>query len=583
MRKPLILVLFFIAALLVACGDDSKSDTTADTSGAADTTSVTDTSVTDTSVTGDTSQGDTAVSDTSGADTVDAGDTTPPPDDRMLCVGVRGNGELIFAHFAALSRIVEHHGLIDGVAGGSSGSITSFILESMQMNPSVHDCDGAPCTAAQETERVALLLKSMQGYALVLAGSEEAIAFQQLTPIIARALEDGIDALFDGGNVSAGRDALVALFESEDLVNLINPDVIDLLKNSPDTLYHAQEMYGALTNFGSFDAEDDRILIRPGILNFDAFAALVGRIGSFYAGYAPADQADMADFMSRCASASRGLSWAEASVLDAGDGTTCGELFNTMALDFRAALLADEASFSSRIDDNIGGQDMSVLISTSVLIDSALVSLQDARQDYLAAQPYTLTIDFGDVRFGYWGALDDLVTVEANPQGYTDLKTSKFLSLGQDTWRKALSLSPAEPGLARVLPIDSLRASAGGWSDLHPSLVLKNLGCDDVIYLTRKGEESGFATAVATLLGMDAAGLSALYDLSNPESSFSLSIAEADGVWCTDWNSFGALDVMEISADAYSAPFFTDAASFTTGENPYENITTTPATTGCSF
>ena len=31
---------------------------------------------------------------------------------RNVCVGIRGNGQLIFAHFAALSRIVEHYGLV---------------------------------------------------------------------------------------------------------------------------------------------------------------------------------------------------------------------------------------------------------------------------------------------------------------------------------------------------------------------------------------------------------------------------------------------------------------------------------------
>ena len=39
-----------------------------------------------------------------------------------LCVGIRGNGEKITAHFGALARIVENYGKIDGSAGGAGGT-----------------------------------------------------------------------------------------------------------------------------------------------------------------------------------------------------------------------------------------------------------------------------------------------------------------------------------------------------------------------------------------------------------------------------------------------------------------------------
>ncbi len=72
--------------------------------------------------------------------------------------------------------------------------------------------------------------------------------------------------------------------------------------------------------------------------------------------------------------------------------------------------------------------------------------------------------------------------------------------------------------------------SAGGWSDLHPTLVLANLGCEKIVYVTRTGDESGFAIGVAKLLGMNAADQDALYNL-DEDSAYSLSLAESSATW----------------------------------------------------
>ena len=183
--------------------------------------------------------------------------------------------------------------------------------------------------------------------------------------------------------------------------------------------------------------------------------------------------------------------------------------------------------------------------------------------------------------FGYWGQAADLTKVAANAEGYTDEKTARFRNLGQATWRTALSMSPAEPGLSRAVAIDATQLSAGGWSDLHPVLVLRNLGCENVIYLTRRGGESGFAQGVAALLEMDATTGTALYDLS-AQSSFRTSLEEADGVWCTDWNSFSGTQIQEISLDGYTAPFETSDPAFTDAENAYENTTAQSIFPGCT-
>src|SRR5262249_23758318 len=67
-----------------------------------------------------------------------------------LCAAVRGNGESILTHFASLAHITEHYGKIGGMAGGSSGSITTFTYESILKNPVVHSCGGSPCEADAE-------------------------------------------------------------------------------------------------------------------------------------------------------------------------------------------------------------------------------------------------------------------------------------------------------------------------------------------------------------------------------------------------------------------------------------------------
>jgi len=87
-------------------------------------------------------------------------DSPTEADALELCVGVRGNGPRITSHFAAMARIIEHYGLVDAVAGGSSGSITSFLLESVQANPAIYDCDGTRCDEHETVARAALLCKT---------------------------------------------------------------------------------------------------------------------------------------------------------------------------------------------------------------------------------------------------------------------------------------------------------------------------------------------------------------------------------------------------------------------------------------
>jgi len=496
----------------------------------------------------------------------DAAGDKDEADATRTCFGVRGNGQLIFAHFGSLARIYENYGLMWGASGGSSGSITTFIADSIQMNPQLTDCGDEACSAEEAGNRAALLFKSMEGYLEVLGQTEEAVALLQLAPLVAKIQQAGIEGLA-AEDAAAAQAALLELLQSEDLRDLINDELVDMVAASPDPAFHVQDVAGAIATLAEFNADSDVIFVRPGLIDFEKFGEKIGRIANFYAAYGPYRAEGMATFFESCATPGKGKMWSEVAELPAGDGATCGSLFGDLAKEYREALLADEASFPKRIDDTVGSN-MHVLISTSVLEGDAVGQWQASFDAYLAAEPRPLDVDFNDVRFGYFGASEDLDRVEENREGYKDAKTGKFRSLGEVKWRTALSYSPAEPGLTRALEISETQVSAGGWSDLHPTLVLNNLGCEQTIYVTRRGATSTFVShdrrddeaqpgGVATLLGMTDAQWADLYDVFSP-SSFDLSLKEADAVWCTDWNAQAATDVAGTVKDAYNALLVSD-------------------------
>ncbi|MEM9071669.1 MAG: hypothetical protein AAGE52_24385 [Myxococcota bacterium] len=506
----------------------------------------------------------------------DAGPADPPE----ICVGIRGNGPRITAHFGSLSRIIEHYGVPVGGAGGSSGSITLFFLESVAMNPLIETCGDGPCDPLERANRAALMFKSILGYLEVLLESEEALSFGVLADIIMRVQDEGIAALLDT-SPSEAVDALEAILSSDDLRSLVNPEVLQLLADSPNPVFHARDIVGALASAASFEVTDDTILLRPGVLSFPAFAQLLGRIASFYAAYEPVDQDAMESWLSDCASPGRGMLWPMVAELPSGE-STCGEVFRTMVTDYRAAVRADEESFPTRADDPVGGE-LRVLVSTSVMVGDAVTAWEAARADYLQADEHTFSVDFDDIRFGYWGQTSDLNLVTGNPNGYPDLKTSKALSLGEATWREVLAFSPAEPGLARALELPGDNVSAGGWSDLQPTLVLQNLGCEKVVYLTRQGTGSSFASGVARLLGADDTDIDSLFSFTDATSSTYLSIEQSDGIWCTDWDTPPTTDIGAITLDSYTAPLETDDPVFESVADPYGNITGSTGLPGCTL
>jgi hypothetical protein len=225
-------------------------------------------------------------------------------------------------------------------------------------------------------------------------------------------------------------------------------------------------------------------------------------------------------------------------------------------------------------------------------------------EEYLKSLEH-LPIHVDDIKFGYWGRVSDLthdvefINSHHEDPEFKDIvnsdKTSRFLPLGSETWRAVLSLSPAEPGLSSMLPFSSAGnnyISLGGWSDLLPIPALKFMGCKNVVYVTRQGGESLFAQGVAKRIfhfdeidwkdldpsdsvtgnktqfynnmgrteetqDIRSGRWTKMFNLANPQSSFNLSLRQADAVICTQWNSFDIKkDFKNMILEAYKAPIY---------------------------
>jgi hypothetical protein len=491
--------------------------------------------------------------------------------------------------------MLESFGLFDGMAGGSSSTITMFTYESILKHPALSDCgdDSGPqtCSDAETALRAALMLKSARGYAETVGMSDGILGNAGIAELVSRVQSQGIASLIQTDPASAATELQTLLSPDalERLGILVNPDLLDMLAVTDSTLlaYNENEVLASIEEFGNWTITDNRLFFRPGLVDFDAAAgSTFARLGDFYAGYGPSDVGAMKTFLDECADGAKGLLWtdpnggADVNTLTTSDGsTTCGALFASQVTTYLGNAQLEPQD--SRIDESIGDT-LNALAATSVVTGDGVDAYSAALTVYQSGQYPTgdipFDIAFDDVKFGYWGGADSLEAILANPMGYTDEKTQKTISLGTGTWREILSHSPAEPGLAnlRALPDGSL--TAGGWPDLAPVLALRNLGCARVVYVTRQDVESDFATGVATKLGMTAADDTALYDLSNPASGFSASLSQATGVWCTNWNAFTDSQMDALAADSYSAPLQT-ADSFFSG---YPRVAASVNLVGCT-
>jgi hypothetical protein len=548
------------------------------------------------------------------------------------CAAIRGNGELMPAHWGSMARLVERYGIPSGMSGGSSASITMFIMESIGINP-----------LAKNNIQKALLIKSIEGYFETLTQTKEGKALisllkdkAEISKLVQKMaasqgqLDNTTAAEVTAFQLKHMQDIQVVM-ESSDLRAILNPELLQyveqtigmskVLQETPSAKlkkqvdYRYSQIEQTFKNFGKFSTTTDNTLFfRPGLVSFEKVANLFGRMANFYASYdlgkknkvkASVD-AMMTQFLNICSEDSKGKSWQEI----AARTPVCRQMLGKSILDYRdetKKLELKGKKLKNRVSENIG-KHISTFPTTSVLIKKAVGKYQEAHAAYQSTTNSDFGLDFKihptQYKFGYWGNVSELNKIKRNlknKSGFTDArglkvnlskdkKSSKFLSLGSASWLTALSTSPAEPGLARILPIKNRPdlLSAGGWDDLHPTMVLRAAGCKNIIYVTRRGGDSMFGQGVIRKLtriggfdwqewegltseqkreknargdkddiGKNASSWSKLYNLANPESSFSKSLDLADSVWCTNWDQQNIKNGMPaIVADGYNAPLY---------------------------
>ena len=471
-----------------------------------------------------------------------------PPATSSTCAGIRGNGQNLFAHYGALARHAEEYGAITCVAGGSSGSITAFLVESMWANPLIHRCGDRACTPLERDARQALLLKSVVG--LVDTGLFQDIAtINRIADAIA---ERDVKSLLAGPTPSEGVEALIRILR--DAGPLVNQELIDLLIDSPDPVFHATDIIEGLEKGLQFIVDDPRVFLRTSPIDFDAFATLIGSYGSFYAAYGPANTDGLDRWLDACSVTGIGFTWAEVAALPIADGGTCGQTFSDLFNDYREAFATSGGP--NRTDDPVG-QYLPAFGVTGVLTGDAIPLWEEARAAWLAAEPITFEPAFEDVGVGYWGDQQELRRMDRRlERDFDDLGSEQFVPLGQATWREVLSSSPAEPGFSPAVPLSIGVLSVGGWADPLRVTPLEALGAKRTVTVNRLGGVGGFTESVTRLLNATDDDIEALYSPTDPDSTFFVSLEAATGVWCTDWDGQGG-DPNRLFDDAYTSPLIT--------------------------
>ncbi len=468
------------------------------------------------------------------------------------CVAVRGNGELIWAHFGGLAKIIEEKGPIDAIAGGSSASITSFLVESMMANPALRrGCEKGVCTEGEAATRLSFMLKSLYYWISVVGDTNEAKALTYIATIKEKL--KGINLLSldsdDVEVVAKGLESLQAILSSDELRLFINPEFLSFIldkdvvlrnpKQSAELIkFRAREAKIAIEQFGAFQASNQQIFFRPGLVNFRGVGQSIGRIADFYAGrFNHAEDAWVQGF-NAC-----GTHLAGKLPFEAG-AEPCEAAFKLVF----QAMRASGHNGKDRALDGVGTY-FPAYATTAVLV-SNLQGYDQSKQLYLEGQTLPSLFKMADVRFGYTGKELGLKKAQSALANLTDLKSSKFEDLGQMAWIDILAASPAEPGLANAQRLNhpSNYYSLGGWSDLAPILFLKGIGCEEVTYLTRRGEDSKFARDIAGQLGFSSVDQDGIFSLKNSESSLRSSLRAADSVLCSSWNDFKGFSMSGIKS-----------------------------------
>jgi len=420
---------------------------------------------------------------------------------------------------------------------------------------------------------MALMLKSIIG--LTDSGIFQDVG--TVTALVEGIQQQNIVELLNSDVPQDGVDAFIRLLR--DLGPLINGDVIELLVNSPDPVFHATDIISGLEKGLQFIVDDPKVFLRTSVINFDEFASFLGGYGSFYASYGPADRRGIRRWFRKCAAASTGLTWEETAQLQGVGGQSCGENFMQLFNEYRERF-AEEGG-PNRADDPVGLYIPSFGV-TGVLTGEAIAQWEEARAAWIAADPIPFEPDFNDVGVGYWGDRKDLRKMKRRlDKKFDDLISDQFVPLGSASWGEVLASSPAEPGFSPAVPLSSGFVSVGGWADPLRVQPLVALRAKSVVTINRLGGVGGFTADVTRLLNASDSQLDALYSTTDPNSSFYIGLDIATGVWCTNWDGQGGVPNLLFN-DAYNSPLITDDPDLLQPKNGYQNVGPNFVIAGCN-
>jgi hypothetical protein len=562
------------------------------------------------------------------------------------CAGIRGNGELAPAHWSSMSRIVENKGMPSTVAGGSSAAITIFLLDSISRNQNLSRVE-----ESKRVEQ-ALLLKTLVPHILYLY-NEDANAPEIMKMIAhITGMGDGGFIHKLRSAVKVAKDLPTFMKTLGEYGPLLNPELTKGLKRNfsfyKDQIAEGVKVFGAFDA-----KNDKNIFYREGLVDFKFLGFLFGRVADFYAGHGtPQTNTNLSKFLNQCAEPSKGAEWNEllktnpecADLLNQSFEAYYGQPLRAVKVGHgrhkRTIYKKGKRVFPNKMIFSKVGSGLKAFPTTSVVIGDAATRYSKRLEEYemkngKGVKSFTLDFDT-ELKYGYWGQSKDLALVGENLKTLypNDTKSGKFHALEGGSWFEVLGTSPAEPGLSNIARIPdgnylnpssvinkryfskflkifpTLNAvswfdeaspnsgtvpfrkdiySAGGWSDLHPTLVLKASGCDDIVYVTRQGGESVFGQQIFIRLTGYTDKISfwkdiksgnrkgwenltdeeenspwnKLYNLKNPNSSFNQSIKASNAVYCTNWDKFNTLkgEISETLTDAFHAPVFVKESS----------------------
>jgi len=515
-------------------------------------------------------------------------------EDPEFCVALRGNGYKVPVTLAALARLTEEFGVAEVVLGSSSGSIAAFLYENILSNPALRQCAGQPCPPDVLARRVSLALKSMLGFGDYLRATSSGQVVARTAEKMATGQGPGLAEIW-------------AVLTDPALVRMINTRAVLpgwALLNPFNWSTHATRLQRSAraTNFGS--GVDFELLVREGLLDLEYTVRLIGQVGDFYSNSGPDLQPQWQAFFQHCTGTQINTGWPSIARRPMPQASSCGTALKDMVTDFNARAYPPTRRIVHRATRRVPrferivepaslqrtvGQNHPTLMTASLVTGSGPAQeFADLKKQYDRFRNLQLTPRdwLQQFRVAYFGPPQLLNRIARNERGFGDVKSQRFYPAGEERWGETMVRSIGEPGLqaARTYrsPAGEVGITAGGWVDNFGTQPLKNLGCKAVAFVTRRGTDSNFASAVARQLGADD---DFVHDLFAPTAGTAVgnALANADAIVCTDWDSFnGPLNSpMEMAAHGYESPLVTQSAWFLNKVSDTYDVQTTYDTPGC--